>query len=93
MIVNCNVLCFNEKQQELTGKAEDIWLPLAIDFKYIFAIKKNGNGLDENDGNAVLWHKSGDYFVIDMKFEKAKKLWLCVYYGDIQQATEILESE
>lgn len=90
MIVNCNVLCFNEKQKELTGNAEDIWLPLAIDFKYVFAIKQNGSG--EHDGNAVLWHKSGDYFVVDLEFEKARKIWMCVYHGDIKQATEILES-
>lgn len=74
MILKCNILCFNEKEQNLTGNSEDIWLPICIDLDYIFAVKENGIG--EHSGKATMWHKSGDYFIIDLDYEDALTKWM-----------------
>lgn len=71
--LDCNVLCFNEKQEELTGKKNDLWLPLCIDLDFVFAVKQNGG--EDNEDNAVIWHKCGDYFVIDIKYKQMVEIW------------------
>lgn len=73
-ILQCNVLCYNEKEQNLTGNSEDLWLPLSIDMDYVFAVKQNG--AREYPTKAVIWHKSGDYFVIDVDYEDAVIKWI-----------------
>ena len=74
MIIDCNVLCFREGNENLGLKDEDILLPCSIDLTEVIAIKQNGGASEENFNYAVIYFHR-DYFVIDLEYTEAVKLW------------------
>lgn len=72
-IIHTKVLCFNEKEEELTGKSDDIWIDCAIDLSAVVAIKKDIRG--EKFMTAVYFNH-GDYFVIGWDYDDVVARWM-----------------
>lgn len=74
ILIECNVLCTNSKEQELGFKEKSIWLPIIIDVSKIVAIKQNGHNDDEVEDlsdKAVVYIQGQDYFILDITYENA----------------------
>lgn len=76
ILIECNVLCTNSKDQDLGLKERNIWLPIVIDVSKVVAIKQNGHNDDESEDlsdKAVLYVQGQDYFIVDITYENAVK--------------------
>ena len=76
MIIKCHVWCTGRSRREIDlGLPEgDSWLPFAVDFSIVNAIKLAGeNDFLGNDKASIYFQ--GEVFTIDITFEKAIELW------------------
>lgn len=74
ILIECNCLCTNSKEQELGIKEKNIWLPIVIDLSKVCAIKENGHNDDEAEDLsdlAVIYVQGQDYFIVDMTYTDA----------------------
>lgn len=65
MVIECKVLCFNRKLEELgvDDDKNEVWLPCAINVADIESIDNN------NSGEARIYLKSGMCFVLNLGYE------------------------
>ncbi len=76
MIIECNVWCTGRNKYEIDlGLPEgDSWLPFAIDFSSIVAIKECGENDFLGKGKATVYFAS-EVVTIDISFIDAIKKW------------------
>jgi len=75
-IVECNVWCTAvDKQLIELGVAEgDSWMPIAVDFTRVVAIKLSGENDFLGDDKATLYF-DGRELIVDISYTEAIKLW------------------
>lgn len=78
MIIECNVWCVDEIKQNIDlGLPEgDRWMPIAIDFSKIVAIKLCGENEFIGDDKPVVYVGCDQNFTLDIPYSKALELWL-----------------
>lgn len=76
MIVECNVWCVgNTKEQIELGLPEgDSWMPIAIDFSIVVAIKLSGENDFIGDDKATIYFQN-NYLTVDISYKNALILW------------------
>jgi len=76
-IVTCNVWCvLNTKQEIELGLPEgDKWMPIAIDFSKIVAIKLAGDNEFIGDDKSVIYVSGGENFTTDIPYQQAINMW------------------
>lgn len=76
-IVRCNVWCVRSSKQEIDlGLPEgDSWMPIAIDFSQIIAIKLAGENDFIGNDKPVIYLSGSENFTIDIPFQKAVNMW------------------
>ncbi len=76
MIVECNVWCINNSPEHVAmGLPEgDAWMPIAIDFSSVVAIKLCGENEFLGNDKAVLYFDS-NYVTVDFTYKEAVKIW------------------
>lgn len=76
MIVECNVWCIDNTPEQIEiGLPEgDRWMPFAIDFNVVEAIKLAGENDFIGNDKATLYY-NGNHTTVDITFNEAIKLW------------------
>jgi len=77
MIVECNVWCVGNTTQQIDlGLPEgDRWMPIAIDFSTVVAIKLAGENEFVGDDKSVLYFDN-NHLTVDIEFKDALKIWI-----------------
>lgn len=71
----CRVWCIEDPDREKMGlDSGDTWLPFAIDFASIIAIKECGANDFLGEGKATLYF-ANEIVTIDMQFDAAVEIW------------------
>lgn len=76
-VVTCNVWCVSNTKQEIDlGLPEgDKWMPIAIDFSKIVAIKLAGENEFIGGDKPVVYMANGENFTIDIPYLQAVNKW------------------
>lgn len=73
-VIECKVLLYNEKEENLLGESKEIWSRCIVDLDDVSAIRECED--EKAFGNAVVHFKHGDYFIIDQSYEYMAKNWI-----------------
>lgn len=75
MIIECNVWCvLNPENESLGLKTGDTWMPFAIDFNSVVAIKMCGENEFLGSDRATIYFAS-EVVTIDKSFSEAIEIW------------------
>lgn len=78
-ILNCNVWCSdNDKARDLGLPDGDCWMPIAIDFTKVSAIKLAGPNDFIGDDKATIYLPYGTV-IIDITYNEAVEIWRKCY--------------
>ncbi|HEY3385374.1 MAG TPA: hypothetical protein VGK46_02625 [Saprospiraceae bacterium] len=77
MIIECNVWCVDTPKEQINlGLPEgDRWMPIAIDFSKVVAIKLCGENDFIGDQAPVVYVGYDQDFILDIPYMEALKLW------------------
>lgn len=75
MIFECNVWCSeSDKNRDLGLPDGDCWMPIAIKYEAVLAVKEAGENDFLGKGKATIY-LNNEHFIIDIPYQDFKKIW------------------
>ena len=76
MILHIKIACYKKGNENLLEEDSDMWLPMAILWSSVIAIKNNGGGTDfMGENKAVFYLTNNDHYVADIEYDDAISRW------------------